>query len=195
MYKTRSALLTSPFVPRTTAARRCETAMPRNTVGLLALVCFFLVGCVKSATSIVASTPTAKQEKTLTPQVGLKFTATPDMEMTESTPRVSPYIRVMVENVEIRFLETNPVQVELVIRGTLPDQCVYGFYSIETRQDLNVKISLSGIHPADNSCIQTNQSIEYVLLLGRDMPESERGFAPGEYALTVNNYQTTFSIK
>jgi len=115
--------------------------------------------------------------------------------MTESTPRVSPYIDVIVEDVEIRYQATNPVQVELVIRGTLPDQCKYEFYSIENRRNLNVKISLSGIHPADNSCVQTIQTIEYVLLLGRDMPESERGFFPGDYTLTVNNYQTTFSIK
>ena len=181
MYKTRSVFLFS---------------MPRNAVGLLTLVfLLFLAGCVKSASPIVETTPTTKPEITLTPQEGLIFTSTPEVEMTESTPRVSPYIDVIVEDVEIRYQATNPVQVELVIRGTLPDQCKYEFYSIENRRNLNVKISLSGIHPADNSCVQTIQTIEYVLLLGRDMPESERGFAPGNYTLTVNNYQTTFSIK
>ena len=115
--------------------------------------------------------------------------------MTESAPHVSPYIKVVVVDVEIRYLKTNPVQVELVIRGTLPDQCKYGFYSVENRADQNVKVSLDGIHPADNSCGQTGQSMEYVLPLGRDMPEAERGFPPGEYKLTVNNYQTSFSIK
>jgi hypothetical protein len=114
--------------------------------------------------------------------------------MTESTPHVSPYIKVMVEDVEIRFLETSPVQVELVIHGTLPDQCKYDFYSVENRGEQNVKVTLHAIHPAD-SCQQTSQSIEYVLLLGRDMSESERGFAPGDYELVVNTYQTTFSIK
>jgi inhibitor of cysteine peptidase len=160
--------------------------MPRNAVGLPALVfLFFLAGCMKSATPIVENTPTANSGITLTPEVG----------MTESMPRVSPYIRVMVENVEIRYLETDPVQVELVIRGTLPDQCKYDFYSVENRGGQNVKISLSGIHPTDNSCLQTAQTIEYVLRLGRDMPESERGFSPNDYKLTVNNYQTSFSIK
>jgi hypothetical protein len=42
---------------------------------------------------------------------------------------------------------------------------------------------------------QTAQSIAYVLLLGKDMPESEQGFPSGEYTLTVNEYQTGFSIK
>lgn len=181
MYKTRLDLLSS---------------LPRNAVGLLALVfLFFLAGCAKTAIQIVKTTPTANSEITLTPQIDLNFTSTSEAGMTESTPHVSPYIKVMVENVEIRYLETNPVQVEIVIRGTLPDQCKYEFYSLENRGGQNVKISLSGIHPADSSCLQTAQTIEYVLRLGRDMPESERGFSPGDYTLTVNNYQTSFSIK
>lgn len=120
---------------------------------------------------------------------------TPAGPTQESTPRVSPYINVMVDDVKIRYLKTNPVQVELVIRGTLPDQCKYDFYSIENRGNLSIKIRLSGIHPADYSCKQTIQTIEYVLLLGRDMPELARGFAPGNYGLMVNNYKTTFSIE
>jgi hypothetical protein len=153
--------------------------MPSNAVGLFAFVfLFILAGCGKSTTPIVETTPTALEAG-----------------MTESAPHVSPYIDVMVVNVEIRYLETNPAQVELVIRGTLPDQCKYDFYSVENRAGQNVKVSLDGIHPADNSCLQTTQTIEYVLRLGRDMPESERGFAPGDYELTVNNYQTSFSIK
>ena len=115
--------------------------------------------------------------------------------MLESTPHVSPYIKVIVVDVEIRYLTTNPVQVNLVIRGTLPDQCQYRFYSVENRRERNVKVSLYGIHPSDNSCPQTIGSIEYALQLGRDLPESEQGFSPGDYILTVNNYQTYFSIK
>ena len=146
---------------------------------IASLFVFSMAGCAERAAPIVEATPTAN----------------PEVEMTESAPHVSPYIKVTVDGVEIRYLETNPVQVELVIRGTLPDQCKYRFYSVENRSDQNVKISLSGIHPSDSSCLQTAQTIEYVLRLGRDMPESGRGFPPGDYNLTVNNYQTSFSIK
>jgi hypothetical protein len=113
----------------------------------------------------------------------------------ESTPHVSPYIRVHVLSVEVRFLDTTPVEVELVIRGTLPDQCKYEFYSVENRVDQSVRVDLRGIHPSDSNCPQEEQTIEYALPLGRDMPEAERGFAPGEYNLMVNNYQTSFSIR
>jgi inhibitor of cysteine peptidase len=115
--------------------------------------------------------------------------------MTPSVPHVSPYLTVKVDEVEIRYLDTDPVQVELVIRGTLPDQCQYGFYSVESRVEQTVRVNLSGIHPADTSCAQTPQTVEYVLLLGRDMPEAARGFPPGEYQLIVNGYQTSFSVK
>jgi hypothetical protein len=124
-----------------------------------------------------------------------KVTPIPEATPTENAPHVSPYIKVTVTGVDIRYLDTKPVQVEIVIRGTLPDQCKYDFYSVETRAGQNVKVSLDGIHPADNSCAQTIQTIEYVLRLGRDMPESDRGFSQGDYKLTVNNYQSDFSVK
>ena len=133
--------------------------------------------------------------KNATPTKVLKFTPTPVATSTENAPHVSPYIKVVVTGVEIRYLDTKPVQVELVIKGTLPDQCKYDFTSVETRADLNVKVSLDAIHPADTSCAQTIQTIEYVLRLGRDMQESERGFSQGNYKLAVNNYPIDFSIK
>ena len=115
--------------------------------------------------------------------------------MTEYAPHVSPYIRVTVVDVEVRFLETDPRQVELTIRGSLPDMCKYGFYAVETRREQNVKVTLAGIHPPDRSCLQTAQDVEYKMRLGRSRPEADRGFSPGEYRLIVNNYQTSFSIK
>jgi hypothetical protein len=165
-------------------------------VGSIAFVFLFSsAGCAKNATPIIDPPKTTLTEILLTPTEGLKFTSTPEGGMTISPPIVSPYIKVIVADVEIRYLKTTPVQVELVIRGILPDQCKYEFYSIENRENLNIKISLSGIHPADTGCLQTDQNIEYVLPLGRDMPEAERGFSPGDYLLTVNNYETSFSIK
>jgi hypothetical protein len=156
---------------------RYQYSMLLNAVGLFAFISF--AGCTNNAT------PSESPEPTPAAEVG----------MTDGSPQVSPYIKVRVVTVEVRFLGTNPVQVELVIRGTLPDQCKYEFYSIENRADQNVKVSLDGIHPADMGCLQITQNIEYVLGLGRDMPEAGRGFSPGDYKLTVNNYQTSFSIK
>jgi len=164
-----------------------------------------LVGCAKNETPMAAPSQSALPEITSTPSYQPTFTSTllytPTFPSTTeagvavSTPHVSPYIKIMVVDVEIQYLKTNPVQVKLVIRGIVSDQCQYGYYSVENRMEQNVKITLYGIHPSENSCLQTNQNIEYVLQLGRDMPESERGFSPGDYVLTVNNYQTKFSIR
>ena len=155
----------------------------------------FIVGCTNDVTPIVEPPQIIATEALPTQSKASNLTATSEAEMTESIPHVSPYVQVTVTDVEIRFLETDPVQVELVIRGTVPDQCKYGFYSVENRVGQNVKVSLAGIHPADRSCPQVTQNIEYVLPLGRDMPEAERGFSSGDYMLTVNNYQTDFTIQ
>ena len=110
-------------------------------------------------------------------------------------PIVSPFIDVEVTGVDIRYLPTKPVQVELLIRGELPDGCRYRFYSVDNRQGQKVRVRLRAIHPPDTTCSQSVQAVEYVLPLERNLPESQRGFAPGTYELTVNNYQTTFSIE
>lgn len=164
-------------------------------VGIFSFFYLFLAGCLKNVAPIVEPPKPTLTEILFTPSKQPQPIFTPQLEMTESAPHVSPYIKARVADVEVRFLETNPVQVELVIRGTLPDQCNYNFYSVENRNGQNIKVSLDGIHPADTSCLQTDQKIEYTLLLGRDVPEAERGFSPGDYDLIVNNYQTSFSIK
>lgn len=165
-----------------------------TALGIVSLLCF-LQGCQENVTPRVNPSQTPLTEGRPAQSESPELANTPEGRSTRSTPHVSPYIRVKVVDVEIRLLDTVPVQVELVIRGTLPDQCTYRFYSVENRAGQTVRVSLAGIHPAERSCQQTAQNVEYVLLLGRDMPEAERGFSPGVYSLTVNNYQTSFSIK
>jgi hypothetical protein len=118
----------------------------------------------------------------------------PASQATPPAPIVSPYIDVAVTGIEVIFLDTHPVQVELIIHGSLPDQCAYDFYSIENRTPDQVKITLKGIHPSTLDCAQTVQNIDHSLRLGQDFPEIQRGFEPGSYQLTVNGYQTTFVI-
>lgn len=113
---------------------------------------------------------------------------------TPSDPGISPFIDVNVTGVEIHFLETFPVQVQLVIHGTVPDQCTYVFHALDKRIDHQIKVTLTGRHPAGGSCTQTSQDVEHTLLLGGWLPEGERGFEPGDYQLLVNLYQTSFSI-
>jgi len=169
----------------------------RCLIGLIGsyLFLYLLTGCASSASPTHQPTEQNPTETPLTPTEISTHPTSPLPEMTQKPPHVSPYIHVIVEQVEIRSLATNPVKIELVIHGRLPDQCKYEFYSVEYRLDQNVRIGFDARHPVDNSCEQTTQDIAYVLLLGKDLPESKQGFAPGEYTLTVNNYQTTFFVK
>ena len=140
---------------------------------LFLILVFLLTGCGEN--EILVSEPTAKV-------------------IQEEFPHVSPYIDVIVSDVEFRLLEADPVEEEIIIRGSLPDQCEYDFYSVESRRGQNIKITLKGIHP-QKDCTQDAQIIEYSLLLGRDLPEDERGFSSGNYTLIVNNFQTFFTIQ
>lgn len=149
----------------------------------------FLSGCAETtATTSPIVSQTATQPPTITESSSI-FTATPN-----SLPVVSPYLDVLIESVEVRVSDKYPAQIELVILGSLPDQCKYGFYIVENREGHNIKITLKGIHPQDITCTQTSQIIEYIYLLGRDMPESKRGLEAGTYELIVNTYHTSFII-
>lgn len=155
---------------------------------------FFLAGCATPPGGITASPPPTHTAPPL-PSPTTAIPAAPETGLPVVAPQVSPYFKLQVTSVEIRSLATTPARVELVIHGVLPDQCKYEFYAVETRAQNSVRISLDAIHPNDNSCAQTEQATQYTLALGRDLPEAQRGFAPGEYVLTVNEYQASFSIK
>ena len=111
----------------------------------------------------------------------------------DSNPHVSSQVPVKVTHVEARTLEPAPDQVELIIQGTLPDQCEYEIISYEVRSGNTVNVTVEGIHPPE-TCENTEQQIEYTLLLGRDEPEEARIFAPGNYEVIVNGYPSEFSI-
>lgn len=168
---------------------------PRQLIVLGLIVYISAGGCyAKSPAAAAPPTQFLTETQASSPEMS-NFTPTAESKLQPITPHISPYVKVTVERVEVRYLEVTPVQVELVITGTLPDQCQYEFYSIENRTDQTVKVSLDGIHPADTSCLQVKQTIKYILPLGQDLPENDRGFAPGEYKLSVNKYETRFTVK
>lgn len=135
-------------------------------------------GCVILSTDV--QTPTAGASESI---------------QNELSPHVSPYFDIEVSDVQIRHLENNSNhQVEITIIGNLPDQCEYDFYTVENRNGQNINITLKAIHPSV-ACKQETQIIKYDLILGRDMPEGERGFSPGNYVLIVNNFRSTFQIE
>jgi len=168
----------------------------QNSFMLVLLIMPTLSGCVDNdaiSDAIVYSENTI--EPTI-PSTEVSIFVSSDVGEGEGNPIiVSPYVPVKIQDIEIRYLKVTPVQVELIIHGTLPDQCTYDLYSVENRGNLEVRIDIKGIHPSNRNCLQTEQTIEYVLLLGRDMPEKERGFVQGEYTLVVNDFITAFSIK
>ncbi len=152
--------------------------------GLILLAMTVTAGCAPPPSSAALALPTVTMPPVESP-VGAPL----------ATPIVSPYILVTVDDVQVRYLPTTPIQIEVDIQGTLPDQCQYTYYSVENRSDAKVKVTLFGIHPSNTACAQSRQRITYTLLLGRDLPKAERGFAPGAYQLSINKYETSLVIR
>ncbi len=95
--------------------------------------------------------------------------------------------KVTIEAVELRYLESLPIQIELFIKGNLPDECEYELVATQAREGQMISVTLEGRRPADLPCAAAIRPITYALLL-------EGGFEPGDYTLVVNDYQMSFSV-
>jgi hypothetical protein len=95
--------------------------------------------------------------------------------------------KVAVEAVELRQLESLPIQIQLFIKGNLPDECEYELVATQAREGQMIRVTLEGQRPVDLPCSTAIQPVIYTLRL-------EGGFEPGGYTLVVNDYQTSFSV-
>jgi hypothetical protein len=116
-------------------------------------------------------------------------TVTSPMAVPEATgvEREMLLAKVAVEAVELRQLESLPIQIQLFIKGNLPDDCEYELVATQAREGQMIRVTLEGQRPADLSCTTAIQPVTYALRL-------EGGFEPGDYTLAVNDYQMSFSV-
>ena len=192
-------------------SRYPNSFLPEKSILFVIIFSFLVSGCAEKVTPLPISLITPVTNPPATPIIWvpqatvtqmipaqteiLKLTNTPLVKMTINSPHVSPNIKVIVTNIGIRSIINHPGQLELVIKGTLPDQCQYRFSTVESRVDKTIKINFLAIHPNNNDCQQKSQNIEYILPLGRDMPEADRALAPGNYTISVNKFQISYSVK
>jgi hypothetical protein len=94
-----------------------------------------------------------------------------------------------IEEVGIRFAESDPPQVFVYIKGGLPDGCTT-FHEINTERDgMTVNITVTTQRPADMECTAVYTTFEENVALGSD-------FVSGEtYTVNVNDYTTTFTMQ
>jgi hypothetical protein len=105
-------------------------------------------------------------------------TPEPDMEIS-----LAP-----IHEVNVVFMESDPIQVGVIIQGGLSDGCTE-FNDVEVIQEGNtINVEVTVQRPKDAGCTDEYRYFEHNLNLGSN-------FTPGEtYTLKVNDYTTTFNM-
>jgi len=94
----------------------------------------------------------------------------------------------VVESVDAQILESFPVQVHAVVRGTLGDGCTTLDEVTTTREGNTFLIRLTTERPADAVCTQAVVPFEEVV------PLDVVGLPAGQYTVDANGVTTTFEL-
>ncbi len=101
--------------------------------------------------------------------------------------QISAADSLIVEQVDVQVLESFPVQVQVVVKGSLPDACTEIGEIGQTRDGNAVTVTIGAVRPADALCAQVLEPFEQVVPL--DGP-----FPPGTYVVRVNGVETSFTV-
>lgn len=93
-----------------------------------------------------------------------------------------------VESVEVRMLESDPVEVEAVVRGQLADACTTIEGATVEAQAQTFVITLQTTRPADQICAQVLTPFEQVVSLGTPDP------ATGTFEVQVGDVVESFTL-
>jgi inhibitor of cysteine peptidase len=112
-------------------------------------------------------------------------------EPPDSQPPINGTIitgEAMVESVDIMILESFPVQVNLMVRGYLPDGCTFLDEIKQERDGNRFTVTVTTQRDAEAMCTQA--LVEFQETIALDV----RGLAAGEYAVTVNGVANSFRL-
>ncbi len=94
----------------------------------------------------------------------------------------------IVESIEIRILASEPLQVEAVVRGQLPDACAFIERTSVIAESTTFRIRMTTAHQPNQRCAPMPTPFEEVILLGSPQPPT------GTYDVRINDLVETFSL-
>lgn len=94
----------------------------------------------------------------------------------------------VVDSIDILMMESMPVQVNVVVRGNLPDGCTTIGQATTDRQDTFFVITLATQRPVDAMCTEALVPYE------QTVPLDVAGLSSGVYTVTVNGVSETFEL-
>ncbi len=93
-----------------------------------------------------------------------------------------------VESVEILVLESFPVQIRALVKGSLPDSCTTIDQIVQTREGNAFRVSITTVRATGKACAQSLVPFEEII------PLQVVGLQAGDYTVTVNDVSTTFQL-
>jgi hypothetical protein len=97
--------------------------------------------------------------------------------------------RLMVESVEVRVLESQPVQVNALVKGRLRDECEMLGETTQSRSGSVITVAIATFRDnvTERPCIQEKATVEQDVRL-------EGSFPSGTYVVRVNGVEQTFRV-
>lgn len=94
-----------------------------------------------------------------------------------------------VDEIDIRIMESFPVQVNVAVRGNLPDGCTEIDEAQVQREDNLFRITLTTRRPADRMCTEALVPYEHII------PLDVYGLPAGDYTVDVNGVTGAFTLE
>jgi hypothetical protein len=152
---------------------------------LIALVVLVLSSCSNQGAEepAPATVPDTSADTTLVEEA----TSTPDLATV--TPLAEPiYGQAVVESVEVLTTDSDPVQIVVLLEGTLPDDCaVIDEIAVQREGDV-VNLSVITVTDPGQSCSETAVPFEEAV------PLDASGLEAGTYTISVNGLQDSFTL-
>lgn len=113
----------------------------------------------------------------------------PPLDTQPPTPGpIQPAEEAIVESVQVQILESYPVQVQVIIRGRLPDACTYIASVTQQREGATFRVRMITARNPNQLCAQVLTPFEQVVRL------DVAGLSPGAYNVRVNDTISSFQL-
>jgi hypothetical protein len=168
----------------------------KNILTFLFIVTIILVnvGCLPSTSvapvEAIEVTPTQTAPLVSQPDQAVRsINPTPPLN-NQPAPAAGAFTtgQAAVESIEVRTLESFPVQVQVVARGSLPDSCAEIDQALVERSSNTFQIRLTTRSRTDQMCAQAVVPFEEVI------PLDVSGLPPGQYTVNVNGLVDSFTF-
>jgi inhibitor of cysteine peptidase len=181
--------------------RKKPAAGRGRLLALLIMLALFTASCSNSGGSIPASPVPVQTDvpaptgELAPPDIPVANTpALTDMPVPADTPAATMedkkiiYGKARVDSIEILILESFPVQINVVARGSLPDGCTEIGEVVRNRSGNEFTVKITTVRPTDAICTQALVPFEEIVSL------DVYGLKAGTYTVEVNGVTDKFKL-